>query len=375
MMKRPQLRLAAACLLLCCTPLLVAAQKPASSVTQPALSPGSGQTAKPAAAQGALSLAALAEALKAEVFYDSLTGYGYFRRFGLNAVFATGVPWILWDWKDQTPVSAPENESGGPSFKADFRTALEKRYLALEKQNANRYSVAAILIDPGHGGKDTGAIGEHETAQGTLRVVEKDLNLRIALEVYAELKRRFPERRILLSRDKDVYPTLEDRVSMANSETLEDNQAIIYVSIHANASFNKSAKGFEVWYLNPEYRRNVVDENMSKKVGEEIVPIMNAMLEEEYTTESIILARSILGRMEKNIGKDSPSRGIRAEEWFVVRNAHMPSVLIETGFVTSPEEAALLSDEAYLRRLSESIYNGIVDFVLYFEGQKGSTSQ
>ncbi|MDP2815946.1 MAG: N-acetylmuramoyl-L-alanine amidase, partial [Rectinemataceae bacterium] len=138
---------------------------------------------------------------------------------------------------------------------------------------------------------------------------------------------------------------------------------------------NKTAKGFEVWYLNPEYRRTVVDENKAKKMGEEIVPILNAMLEEEYTTESIILARRILGRMEKSIGKESPSRGIRAEEWFVVRNARMPSVLIETGFVTNPEEAALLSDESYLRRLSDSIYNGIVDFVLYFEGQKGTSPQ
>ena len=125
-------------------------------------------------------------------------------------------------------------------------------------------------------------IGEHETSKGLVRIVEKDLNLRIALEIFSELKRRFPERRIILSRDKDVYPSLEERVDLANSETLEDNQAIIYVSIHANASFNKNAKGFEVWYLNPEYRRTVVDANLGKKFGEDIVPIMNAMLEEEY---------------------------------------------------------------------------------------------
>jgi N-acetylmuramoyl-L-alanine amidase len=317
----------------------------------------------------------LARALKAEVFYDALTGYGYFRRFGSAAVFAIGAPWILWDWKEPVSVTAPAEEPGGPAFSADFRTALEKRYGALEKQNANSYSVAAILIDPGHGGKDTGAIGEHGEPNGSLRIVEKELNLRIALEIYSELKRRFPERRIILSRDRDIYPSLEERVDLANSETLEANQAIIYVSIHANASFNKNARGFEVWYLNPEYRRNVVDATLSKKIGEDIAPIMNAMLEEEYTTESIILARSILGRLERSIGKDSPSRGIRAEEWFVVRNAHMPSVLVETGFVTSPEEAILLSDESYLRRLSESIYNGIVDFVQYFESQKGPSER
>ncbi len=368
-----------ALLLLCSLP--ATAQKTTISTTpiaqgaQSALPATSADSAKPTVPRTTFSLDGLAKVLKAEVFYDSVTGYGYFRRFGMNAVFATGVPWILWDWKEQTSVTPPIADPGGPTFNADFKAVLEKRYASLEKQKASTFSIAAILIDPGHGGKDTGAIGEHETSKGLVRIVEKDLNLRIALEIFSELKRRFPERRIILSRDKDVYPSLEERVDLANSETLEDNQAIIYVSIHANASFNKNAKGFEVWYLNPEYRRTVVDANLGKKFGEDIVPIMNAMLEEEYTTESIILARSILGRMEKSIGRESPSRGIRAEEWFVVRNAHMPSVLVETGFVTSPDEALLLMDDSYLRRLSESIYNGIVDFVQYFESQKGPSER
>ena len=66
------------------------------------------------------------------------------------------------------------------------------------------------------------------------------------------------------------------------------------------------------------------------------------MLEEEFTTESIILARNIMTGLQAEIGADSPNRGVRAEEWFVVRNARMPSVLIETGFVTNPEEGKLL---------------------------------
>ena len=99
--------------------------------------------------------------------------------------------------------------------------------------------------------------------------------------------------------------------------------------------------------------------------------ILNAMLEEEFTTESIILARNIVSSMQSRIGAESPNRGVKAEEWFVVRNARMPSVLVEAGFVTNPEEAAPLADEDYLRRLSEGIYNGVVDFVSYFENMKG----
>jgi len=93
------------------------------------------------------------------------------------------------------------------------------------------------------------------------------------------------------------------------------------------------------------------------------LPILNAMLEEEFTTESILMARSIMNRFDPNIGKLSPPRGIKAEEWFVVRNARMPSVLVELGFVTNPRDAELLLDPEYLRKLSEALYKGTVDFI------------
>jgi N-acetylmuramoyl-L-alanine amidase len=91
------------------------------------------------------------------------------------------------------------------------------------------------------------------------------------------------------------------------------------------------------------------------------------MLEEEFTTESIILAQKVYQRMGKMIGDQSPARGIRAEEWFVVRNAKMPSILIEVGFVTNKNEATLLSQAGYLRRIADAIYNGVCDFIEHFE--------
>ena len=75
--------------------------------------------------------------------------------------------------------------------------------------------------------------------------------------------------------------------------------------------------------------------------------------------------------MATTIGNNSPNRGIRAEEWFVVRNARMPSVLVEVGFITNETEARLLAEEAYLQKLGDGIYNGIVSFVDYFENRKG----
>jgi len=159
---------------------------------------------------------------------------------------------------------------------------------------------------------------------------------------------------------------------MANSVELAPNEAIIYVSIHANAAFNKNAKGFEVWYLNPEYRRKLVEPGKPGSPEDEIAPILNAMLEEEFTTESVMLARDIMDSLQRNIGAQSPNRGVKAEEWFVVRNARMPSVLVEMGYVTNADEAALLSTDDYLRRVADGIYNGVVDFVAYFESMKGA---
>jgi N-acetylmuramoyl-L-alanine amidase len=144
----------------------------------------------------------------------------------------------------------------------------------------------------------------------------------------------------------------------------------LFISIHANASFNKNARGYEVWYLSPDYRRTVIDAT-NFTGSAEVVPILNAMMEEEFTTESIIIAQSIMKRFDESIGKLSPSRGIKAEQWFVVRNARMPSVLVELGFVTNLEDARLLSDRSYLMKLSEALYKGAVDFVGNFEKSGG----
>ncbi|OHD78483.1 MAG: hypothetical protein A3J97_12850, partial [Spirochaetes bacterium RIFOXYC1_FULL_54_7] len=240
-----------------------------------------------------------------------------------------------------------------------------------DDDRVSRFTVAAILIDPGHGGKDPGAVGDFGTAKDRLKLYEKDVVLDIGLDVYERLSSRWPGKTIMITRKDDSFPTLDERVEMANDIKLGVNEAIIYISIHANASFNKNAAGFEVWYLNPDYRRTVVDATKAAGVDKDVLPILNTMLEEEYTTESLFLARSILDGMVVTVGDSSPSRGVRAEEWFVVRNARMPSVLVEVGFITNEPEARLLADDMYLRKLGDGIYNGIVSFVDYFENRKG----
>ena len=100
--------------------------------------------------------------------------------------------------------------------------------------------------------------------------------------------------------------------------------------------------------------------------AEEIRGILNDMKDEEFTTESILLATSILSGLDQAVGAESKNLGLKEESWFVVRNAKMPSVLVELGFVTNVGEAIRLSDPAYLRRLAMGLYNGVAGFIEQF---------
>jgi N-acetylmuramoyl-L-alanine amidase len=86
------------------------------------------------------------------------------------------------------------------------------------------------------------------------------------------------------------------------------------------------------------------------------------------------MARQILGRLEEAVGKTTPSRGLKAEEWFVVRNAKMPSVLVELLFLSNEADFLLISDDVYLKKLSEALYKGISDFIALFEHSGGFTA-
>ena len=225
------------------------------------------------------------------------------------------------------------------------------------------HRIAAIIIDPGHGGKDPGAIGRHEANGKSFTINEKDIVLDIALELNKKLVSAYKDKKIIMSRNNDTYPSLEERVEKGNSVKLDKNEAIIMVSIHANASFNKNAKGFEVWYLPPDYRRDLIDAKSVDNKTRDILPILNTMLEEEFTIESMLLAQNILEGVDASIGEKELARGLKEEIWFVVRNAKMPTVLIEVGFVSNKEEAQKLADKTYLKKITEGIYNGIKKFI------------
>jgi N-acetylmuramoyl-L-alanine amidase len=317
-----------------------------------------------------LPLADVANKLGLSVFWDPLSESIVLQKAGHLVNCRADDPLVLFDYRQFELLDPPVHSERGLFFTAAFVGRLESYFTTVPPPVS--YRVGAILIDPGHGGKDSGAVGKIRQNGETVDLYEKDIVLKVSKNLYSQLTRRYPDKKVFLTRNGDSYPSLEDRVELANSIPLDEHEAILYISIHANSAFNATSSGFEVWYLSPDYRRTVIDRKDS--ASSDILPILNSMMEEEFTTESILIAKSIMDELNAQIGKESRNRGIKEESWFVVRNARMPSVLIELGFVSNPQEAQLLADDGYLRKCATGIYNGLDIFIRQFESSRGFTS-
>ncbi len=214
-----------------------------------------------------------------------------------------------------------------------------------------------IVIDPGHGGHDPGAVGLR-------KLYEKDVVLDIALKV-GKILMNDPLYEVVFTRERDVYLPLEARTAVANRKNAD-----LFVSVHANASQRRQAKGIETYMLNwtddEEALRVAARENqislkkmrdMNKKM--DIVDIIKSdLLRENKRDESIKLAnyiqRSIVSRLEER-----DDLGVKQALFYVLFGARMPSVLVEVSFISNPEEEKLLSQESYKMEIAEAIVEGI----------------
>lgn len=305
-----------------------------------------------------------AKKINAQMFYEAVSETLTFSKNNATAAISIGEPLVILNRARIEFSPAPMKQNGAFLINEKMADIIES-FFTNDVENEPLFKIAAILIDPGHGGKDAGAIGSYTENGKSIPVYEKNVVLPVARQLADMLKKTFPDKKILMTRTGDTYPTLEQRVEMANNVKLAEDEAIIFISIHANASFNKKATGFEVWYLPRDYKR--YDLANGKDVEKEIKPIVNSMLEEEFSLESILMAKNILESLKDAVGDVSPSRGLKEKEYFVVRNAKMPSVLIELGFVTNEAEAKILSSPEYLNKYATGIYNGIIQFVSQFE--------
>ncbi|GBU29062.1 N-acetylmuramoyl-L-alanine amidase [Treponema sp. R8-4-B8] len=273
---------------------------------------------------------------------------------------------LVFDNSELFNVSLPYNSGGTLVFPENFVSTLKNTFLRLHENDMSSFRVAAIIIDPGHGGKDSGAVGNLNVNGKTVKIYEKDITLKTGLALRDRLINAYPDKRILMTRDTDIYPTLDQRAEMANAVTVRDNETIIFISIHANWGANSSARGYEVWHITSGQHRKLLDSSQHT-YSTDVNAIRNAMLEEEYTTESILLADSILAGLQKTFGGAMPSRGRKANDWFVVRNSRMPAVLVELGFISNQQDALFMTSEDGLNKFTDSLYNGIINFIGIFE--------
>lgn len=223
-----------------------------------------------------------------------------------------------------------------------------------------------VVIDPGHGGHDPGAIG-----QGGLK--EKDVVLDIAMKV-REILSREPSLEVYLTRDNDIFIPLEERTAIARKK-----EADLFISIHANASPNRAARGVETYLLNwtndEEAIRVAARENYisMKRMKErmaayknDVERILNDLSRDYKREESLKLAHLVQNSIVSEISKDRKriiNLGVKQALFYVLVGASMPSILAEVSFISNPEEERLLSKEDYRGKIAESIAKGIKTYL------------
>ena len=303
------------------------------------------------------------------IYWDSLSESGMIEKNGHQVSFRYGEQIVILDSIKMMLTDAPELKGNQIFVSQKFLNDSEQFF---NQKSEMPFKVGAILIDAGHGGKDPGALKTFKVNGKSITVKEKDVNLKVAKMLYELLHNAYPQKQIILTRNSDKFLSLGERTDIANNVKVGENEAVLFISVHVNSSLNKNSSGYEVWYLSPGYRRTVLDKSVAE--DKTLFDIMNIMTEEEYTRESVMIAKFIMDGLQTQIGKESTARGIRAEEWFVVKNSNMPAVLIELGFVSNEKEALLLNDDKYLKKATLGIYNGIAAFVTHFERLQGFTA-
>ncbi len=219
-----------------------------------------------------------------------------------------------------------------------------------------------IVIDPGHGGKDSGAIGPNG-------LMEKDVVLDIALKI-REIMKDNPKYEIILTRDNDTFIPLQERTEIANR-----NKADLFISIHANASLNPHARGIETYILNwtddeeairVAARENAISVKKMKELKGEIGTMLASLEREAKRDDSVKIAGYVHNSLVNGIKFSFPrnDNGLKQALFYVLVGAQMPSCLLEVAYISNPEEERLLANEKFRMNIAQAIAEGIEN---YFE--------
>ncbi len=225
--------------------------------------------------------------------------------------------------------------------------------------------IDVIVIDPGHGGEDSGAVGKSGLA-------EKEVTLDIAQRLKDLLKKE-KGLKVILTRETDVLIPLEERTQIANR-----NEADLFISIHTNASKKRTARGCETFFLasakSDEARSVAALENSSVRFEhpddvsynlDDLDFILMDLVQSEYLKESLNLATIIQKQLKRKLS--IPSRGVNQAGFVVLNKAYMPAVLVETAFISNKKEEALLKKDSFRQKIAQALYQSIKEFRKKYE--------
>ena len=239
---------------------------------------------------------------------------------------------------------------------------------AIEIEAPKRVMIRTIVLDPGHGGKDPGALGRH---RGTR---EKDMTLALARKVKDRLEQAGI--RVVMTRDDDTFIPLQKRADIANHINAD-----LFVSIHINSSRSHLMRGFECYYLSNATDDNAraleAFEDSSLKTDKEADIEHSSRLDKtlwdmtltEDRRESSELAGMICSSIDNSF--TVKNRGIRSARFYVLKHTHMPSVLVETAYISNRYEEMKLRDPRFLDRMADAITEGILKYKKEFERTEG----
>ena len=209
-----------------------------------------------------------------------------------------------------------------------------------------------ITLDPGHGGSETGAKGQG----GSL---EKNVVLSISRRFQKLLEDRLGVR-VILTRDGDRDLTLDERAAMANA-----NKSNLFISIHADASPRRNARGSSVYFLTP----NSADGNPTASSGAgELEFILWELAQTGHLRRSARLAEILQEELRSVTGAQRVNRGIKQNTFRVLKGAAMPAVLVEVGFISNADEERMLTTAEYQDQLAEALYRGVLRYKDLSEG-------
>jgi N-acetylmuramoyl-L-alanine amidase len=230
--------------------------------------------------------------------------------------------------------------------------------------------IRTIVIDPGHGGGETGAIGPSGVA-------EKDLTLLLARELESHLAQRLPVR-VVLTRSEDSTLPLDTRAAIANQ-----NKADLFISIHLNSSLGAGARGAETYFLSsqatdPRAASSAAAENLGAAGGpqeqgkseesQELQLILWDLAQAHHLAESQRFAGLVQGELNEEL--QLKDRGVKQAPFRVLVGAAMPAVLVELGFLSNPEEEKRLQDPAYRAQLAEALTRAVARYKAAVEGKE-----